>query len=159
MDYCELCFDRPQPLVCQGEGRVRLDALDGRRRLLGELEFHGPVTLHFVEVDAARRMWYSEDRALYAVTVYNRSSLPMDRVVVSGGTGRFLDGSVRINGLSQSRENPGAGVELPGLDAGCEAVVTWQERLPQGTSLEETPAQVRYEYRFGGERLEGETQA
>lgn len=129
MDYCELCFDRPQPLECRGLGKVRLDAVEGGRRLLGELEIRGPVRLHFVEVEAHRRTWFSGDRALYAVTVYNRSSLPMDRVVVSGGTSAFLEGSVRINGLSQPMEEPGAGVEIPGLDAGCEAVITWQEGL------------------------------
>lgn len=159
MDYCELCFDRPQPLVCQGRGRVRLDARDGKRRLLGEWEIDAPVTLHFVEVEAVRRTWYSGDRALYAVTVYNRSSLPMDRVTVSGGSGRFLDGSVRINGIAQTGEDPAAGVEVPGLDAGCEVVVTWQERLEPGALPEETPVLVRYGYRFGGESLSGETQA
>lgn len=143
MDHCEICFDRPAPLVCQGEGRIRLDAVDGKRRLLGELEFHGPVTLQFVEVEAVRRTWYSGDRALYAVTVYNCSSLPMNRVVVSGGSEQFLAGSVRINGLSQPEESPAAGVELPGLDAGCEAVVTWQELLPLGEQLRERPALVR----------------
>ena len=107
MDYCELCFDRPQPLECRGLGKVRLDAVEGGRRLLGELEIRGPVRLHFVEVEAHRRTWFSGDRALYAVTVYNRSSLPMDRVVVSGGTSAFLEGSVRINGLSQPMEEPG----------------------------------------------------
>ena len=50
MDYCELCFDRPQPLECRGLGKVRLDAVEGGRRLLGELEIRGPVRLHFVEV-------------------------------------------------------------------------------------------------------------
>ena len=42
MDYCELCFDRPQPLECRGLGKVRLDAVEGGRRLLGELEIRGP---------------------------------------------------------------------------------------------------------------------
>lgn len=54
MDYCELCFDRPQPLECRGLGKVRLDAVEGGRRLLGELEIRGPVRLHFVEVEAHR---------------------------------------------------------------------------------------------------------
>lgn len=159
MDYCELCFDRPAPLECRGKGRVRLDAADGRRRLLGELEIDAPVTLHFVEVQAVRRTWYSGDRALCAVTVYNRSSLPMDRVTVSGGDGGFLDGTVRVNGLSQAGEDPAAGVEVPGLDAGCEVVITWQEALEPGALPREVPALVRYAYRFGGEALEGETQA
>lgn len=159
MDYCELCFDRPQPLVCQGRGRVRLDASDGKRRLLGELEIDAPVALHLVEVEAARRTWYSGDRALNAVTVYNRSSLPMDRVTVSGGSDRFLDGSVRINGLSQTGEDPVAGVAAPGLDAGCEVVVTWQELLEPGALPKEAPVLVRFEYRFGGESLSGETRA
>ena len=146
MDYCELCFDRPQPLECRGLGKVRLDAVEGGRRLLGELEIRGPVRLHFVEVEAHRRTWFSGDRALYAVTVYNRSSLPMDRV------------SVRINGLSQPMEEPGAGVEIPGLDAGCEAVITWQEGLRAEEPLREEPVEVRYEYQFGGEQMDGKTQ-
>ena len=157
MDYCELCFDRPQPLECRGLGKVRLDAVEGGRRLLGELEIRGPVRLHFVEVEAHRRTWFSGDRALYAVTVYNRSSLPMDRVVVSGGTSAFLEGSVRINGLSQPMEEPGVGVEIPGLDAGCEAVITWQEGLRAEEPLREEPVEVRYEYQFGGEQMDGNT--
>ena len=55
MDYCELCFDRPQPLECRGLGKVRLDAVEGGRRLLGELEIRGPVRLHFVEADLVFR--------------------------------------------------------------------------------------------------------
>ena len=158
MDYCELCFDRPQPLECRGLGKVRLDAVEGGRRLLGELEIRGPVRLHFVEVEAHRRTWFSGDRAVYAVTVYNRSSLPLARVVVSGGTSAFLEGSVRINGLSQPMEEPGAGVEIPGLDAGCEAVITWQEGLRAEEPLREEPVEVRYEYQFGGEQMDGKTQ-
>ena len=111
-----------------------------------------------MEVEAHRRTWFSGDRALYAVTVYNRSSLPMDRVVVSGGTSAFLEGSVRINGLSQPMEEPGVGVEIPGLDAGCEAVITWQEGLRAEEPLREEPVEVRYEYQFGGEQMDGKTQ-
>lgn len=92
------------------------------------------------------------------MTVYNRSSLPMDRVVVSGGTSAFLEGSVRINGLSQPMEEPGVGVEIPGLDAGCEAVITWQEGLRAEEPLREEPVEVRYEYQFGGEQMDGKTQ-
>ncbi len=62
MDYCTISYHRPEPLVCQGEGRARLDAWDGRRRLLGELVFQAPVTLHFVEVEAVRRSWLGQDR-------------------------------------------------------------------------------------------------
>ena len=159
MDYCELCFDRPQPLLCQGDGRIRLDAMDGERRLLGEVEICAPVTLHFVEVKVVRRTWFSGDRALYAVTVHNLSSLPMDQVTISGGSDCFLDASVRINGLSQAGASPLEGVQVPGLDAGCEAVVTWQERLEPGVLPEEAPVTVRYAYRFGSEHLDGETQA
>ena len=44
MDYCELCFDRPQPLECRGLGKVRLDAVEGGRlaRLAGRI----PRKLH-----------------------------------------------------------------------------------------------------------------
>ena len=153
MDYCTLSYHRPEPLACQGEGRMRLDAWDGRRRLLGELVFQAPVELHFVEVEAARRSWLGQDRALYAVSVCNRSSLPLDRVTVAGG-GAALPGTVRINGLPQPEADPALGVEIPGLDAGAEVVVTWQGPLPgEG---EEPPVTVHYQYRFGGETLQGE---
>lgn len=159
MDYCELCFDRPQPLECRGLGKIRLDAIDGSRRLLGEAEIRGPVKLHYVEISAVRRTWFSGDRALYAVTVYNRSSLPMERVVVSGGSDAFLEGSVRANGMSQPFEDPLFGLEIPGLDAGCEAVLTWQEQILPDREKKEASVQVRYEYHFGGEAYSGEIEA
>ena len=157
MDYCTLSYHRPEPLACQGEGRMRLDAWDGRRRLLGELVFQAPVELHFVEVEAARRSWLGQDRALYAVTVCNRSSLPLDRVTVAGG-GAALPGTVRINGLPQPEADPALGVEVPGLDAGAEAVITWQGPLP-GEGEGEPPMTAAYEYRFGGDTLRGEARA
>lgn len=159
MDYCELCFDRPKPLECQGLGWIRLDAMDGNRRLLGEVRVQGPVKLHYVEISAVRRTWFSGDRALYAVTVYNRSSLPMERVVVTGGSDAFLEGSVRVNGMSQPLENPTSGLEIPGLDAGCEAVLTWQESVSPPGERKEAPVHVSYEYHFGGDTMSGETEA
>lgn len=159
MDHCELCFDRPEPLACQVEGRFRIDAVDGPRRLLGELEVRAPTPLHFVEVGAARRSWRSGGRVLQAVTVYNRSSLPMDRLTLSTGGGDFLPGTVRVNGLLQEGADPAGGVVIPGLDAGCEVVVTWQEVPPDPSAGEETSILIRYEYRFGEERLDGRIRA
>ena len=144
MDYCTISYHRPEPLVCQGEGRARLDAWDGRRRLLGELVFQAPVTLHFVEVEAVRRSWLGQDRALYAVTVCNRSSLPLDRVEVVPD-GAIEPGSLRIEG--RTAEEP----VLPGLAAGGQALLTWRE--PAGGASQSIG--LRYRYTFAGEVREG----
>ena len=157
MDYCTISYHRPEPLVCQGEVRARLDAWDGRRRLLGDLVFQAPAVLQFVEVEAVRRSWLGRDQALYAVTVCNRSSLPLDRVTVTGA-GAVLTGTVRLNGLPQPEADPALGVEIPGLDAGAEAVVTWQGPLPNEGGGE-PPVTAAYEYRFGGDTLRGEVRA
>lgn len=134
MNYCDVCYDRPQPLELQ-------------------------LRLHYVEVELHRKVWFSGERALYAVTVYNRSSLPMERVLVSGGSAAFLDGSVRVNGLPEPEAGPDRGIEVPGLDAGGQVLVTWEEGLVPGESLEEQPVRAVYDYRFGGRLRQGETEA
>ena len=154
MDHCALSFQRPEPLVCQGVGRVRLDAREGDRRLLGELVFQAPVELHHVEVEAKCRCWPGREGAVYAVTVRNRSSLPLDWASVSTA-GAAPGAPVRVDGLLQPEADLGLGVELPGLDAGAEAVVTWQGPLPP-PGREAPPVTVSYRCRFAGEELEGE---
>ena len=133
MNYCDVCYDRPQPMEFQ-------------------------VRLHFVEVDLRRKVWFSGDRALYTVTVYNRSSLPMERVVLSSGGAAFLDGSVRVNGLSEPEADPVRGIEIPGLDAGGRVLVTWEEELRPGQALTERPVRAEYAYRFDGRLRFGETE-
>ena len=133
MDYCDICFDRPQPL------EVR-------------------VLVHYVDVYLSRQTWYSGDRALYVVTVYNRSSLPMERVTLSGG-GPFRDGTVRINGCGEPQADPAEGIVIPGLDAGGQVLVTWEEDLDPRESLAEHPVEARYHYRFDGKLYQDQTQA
>lgn len=157
MDYCALCFDHPQPIECTVVGTARLDGIEGGRRILGELEIQGPVRLHFVEVTVRQRSCLSGEWVLHAITVCNRSSLPLDLVRITGGTAGFLAGSVRINGQGQPQEGPQAGVEIPGLGPGCEVLLTWQEELPEDGILQEAPVRVSYHYRFGGQTLDGET--
>lgn len=157
MDYCEFCLDSPQPIECTLMGTVLLDGTDGERRLLGELEVAGPARIHYVQVRARQRTWLSGERVLYAITVYNASSLPLSRVTVTGGGGDFLEGTVRLDGLPLLQSNPTVGVELAGLGPGCEAMITWQEGVPQDGILRKHPAGVVYEYRFGDRDLGGET--
>lgn len=154
MDYCDICFDPPKPIECTAAGTVRLDAVDGERRLLGDVAFREPVRLHFIEVAATRRLWTSDRWALCAVTVYNRSSLPLQRVSVAPGAPAFLDGTIRVNGVAAGPE----GAVVPGLGPGCAAVVTWETEnaVPEG---ELDPGEVDYEYRFGGEAMTGKTWA
>lgn len=128
MDYCDICFDRPQPLV-----------------------------IHFIDLEAKKRVWFSGDRAVYTVTVQNRSTLPMTQVKLTGGSAAFLGGSVRVNGLPEREASPGRGILLPGLDAGGRALVSWEEE--NGSALTEAPVTVTYEYGFCGETLTGEVLA
>ena len=37
MDFCDICLDPPRPLEGRITGAVRLDAVEGNRRLLAEL--------------------------------------------------------------------------------------------------------------------------
>lgn len=154
MDVCDICFDPPRPLETLASGTVLLDAVDGERRLLGELAFREPVRLHFIEVAATRRVWTSEDWVLCAVTVYNRSSLPLQQVFVDPGAAAFLDGTVRVNGVPAGD----AGAVILGLGPGCAAVVTWElcaSRHLVAASL--PPARCDYEYRFAGAPMAGTT--
>ena len=48
MDFCDICLDPPRPLEGRITGAVRLDAVEGNRRLLAELPLREPVRLHFV---------------------------------------------------------------------------------------------------------------
>ncbi len=130
MDYCDICFDRPQPLevLC---------------------------LVHYVDVHADRKTWFSGDRALYVVNVHNRSSVPLERVTLNGGGSAFLDGTVRVNGCAEACADPGAGIVIPGLDAGGRVLVTWEETIEPGAPLSEHPVDLRYEYRCGGERRQG----
>ena len=157
MDQCAFCLHRPEPLLCRWEGDLRLEAVDGPRRLLGVFSPQGTPLLHFVELGGETRTWPDGEGLVRAVTVYNRSSLPLDRVTVAGG-GAALPGTVRINGLPQPEADPALGVEVPGLDAGAEAVITWQGPLP-GEGEGEPPMTAAYEYRFGGDTLRGEARA
>lgn len=151
MDYCDICFDPPKPLECTASGTVRLDAVDGERRLLGDLAFRENVRLHYVEVAATRRVWSSDRWALCAVTVYNRSSLALQRVVVTPGASAFLDGIIRVNGVAVGDE----GAVVPGLGPGCAAVVTWEAENEAPGEGELSLCKVDYEYRFGGEAMTG----
>lgn len=154
MDVCDICFDPPQPLESFASGTVRLDTRDGQRRLLGEAVFRTPVRLHCVEVTVSRRLWTAEDWVLCAVTVYNRSSLPLRTVTVSSGASAFLGGSIRVNGVPAGPE----GAVVTGLGPGCAAVVTWEVK---GSNPENAPppAVAEYEYRFGGQVMSGRAQS
>ena len=142
MDHCALCLNRPEPLSCRWEGSFRLEAGDGQRRLLGVFTPDGPAQLHFVEVEGESRAWPDGVRA---VTVYNRSSLPMDLVEVDPG-GEILPDSLRVEG--QPAQRP----ELPGLDAGAQALFTWREQAPPAPGA----IRIRCRYRFAGETREEE---
>ena len=150
MDFCDICLDPPRPLEGRITGAVRLNAVEGNRRLLAELPLRGTVRLHFVEVTARERLWEAAERTVRVVTVYNRSSLPLTRVEVA--CGGAIPGSVRINGLAEPEADPGAGVVLPGLGAGCAATLTWE--VEDGGERE--PVRVGYQYLFEGEVLTGE---
>ena len=150
MDLCDICLDPPRPLEGRITGAVRLDAVEGNRRLLAELPLREPVRLHFVEVAVRERLWEAAERTVRVVTVYNRSSLPLSEVEVAGGGA--VPGSVRLNGLPEPEADPAAGVVLPGLGAGCAAALTWE--VEDGGERE--PVRVRYQYLFAGETLTGE---
>lgn len=144
MDQCAFCFHRPEPLLCRWEGDLRLEAADGPRRLLGVFSPQGTSLLHFVEVGGETRTWPDGDGFVRAVTVYNRSSLPMDQVEVMPD-GFVEPDSLRVEG--RPAEEP----VLPGLAAGGQALLTWRE--PAG-SRSKTIA-LRYRYTFAGEVREG----
>lgn len=111
MDFCDICLDPPRPLEGRITGAVRLDAVEGNRRLLAELPLREPVRLHFVEVAVRERLWEAAERTVRVVTVYNRSSLPLSEVEVAGGGA--VPGSVRLNGLPEPEADPAAGVVCP----------------------------------------------
>lgn len=153
MDYCDICFDPPRPLECQVSGSLRLDAREEGRRLLAELPLSESICFHVVEVAARQHTMETAGRTIRIVTVYNHSSLPLTKVTVEGG-GAVAD-SVRINGLPQPGANPAEGLRLPGLGAGCAAVLTWEaEDESQAAST-----RVTYEYDFAGDALTGEVTA
>lgn len=152
MDVCDICFDPPKPLETVATGTLRLDAWDGERRLLGEAAFREPVRLHYVAVDVKRRVWTSEGWTLCAVTVYNRSSLPLTRVLVSPGAAAFSGGLIRVNGVPAAEDGP----VLSGLGPGCAAVLTWETRPADAPSERDLlPASAEYEYRFAGQPMAG----
>ena len=156
MDVCDICFDPPRPLETVATGSVRMDAWDGDRRLLGEVSFREPIRLHYVEVEVKRRLWSSESWTLCAVTVYNRSSLPLNRVVVSPGSSAFSDGTIRVNGGAAGDGGP----VLSGLGPGCAAVVTWETRRADAPDERDIrPASAEYEFRFGGQSMTGLAQS
>lgn len=144
MDHCVFCFHPAEPLLCRWEGTLRLEAADGPRRLLGAFSPRGEALLHVVEVEGECRSWPDGDGLVRAVTVYNRSSLPLEWVEVAPG-GEVLPESLRIEG--QPAERP----ELPGLAAGGQALFTWREA--GGGSA--APLLLRYRYRFDGGLREG----
>ncbi|MGN8969118.1 hypothetical protein [Intestinimonas sp. HCP28S3_D6] len=144
MDQCAFCLHRPEPLLCWWEGDLRLEAADGPRRLLGVLSPRGTSLLHFVELGGETRTWPDGEGLVRAVTVYNRSSLPMDQVEVAPD-GTIEPGSLRIEG--RPAEEP----VLPGLAAGGQALFTWREPAA-GTSQ---VIGLRYRYTFSGEVREG----
>lgn len=144
MDQCAFCLHRPEPLLCRWEGDLRLEAVDGPRRLLGVFSPQGTSLLHFVELGSETRTWPDGEGLVRAVTVYNRSSLPMDRVEVAPD-GTIEPGSLRIEG--RPAEEP----VLPGLAAGGQALLTWRE--PAGGAAQTIG--LRYRYTFAGEVREG----
>ena len=144
MDQCAFCLHRPEPLLCRWEGDLRLEAADGPRRLLGVFSPQGTSLLHFVELGGETRTWPDGDGLVRAVTVYNRSSLPMDRVEVAPD-GTIEPGTLRIEG--RPAEEP----VLPGLGAGGQALLTWRE--PAGGVSRSVS--LRYRYTFAGEVREG----
>lgn len=144
MDQCAFCLHRPEPLLCWWEGDLRLEAADGPRRLLGILSPQGTSLLHFVELGGETRTWPDGEGLVRAVTVYNRSSLPMDRVEVAPD-GAIEPGSLRIEG--RTAEEP----VLPGLAAGGQALLTWREPA-DGASQS---IGLHYRYTFAGEVREG----
>ena len=75
MDFCDICLDPPRPLEGRITGAVRLDAVEGNRRLLAELPLREPVRLHFVEVAVRERLREAAERTVRVATVYNRTSL------------------------------------------------------------------------------------
>ena len=144
MDHCVFCLHRPEPLLCRWEGELRLEAADGPRRLLGVFSPGGEALLHFVELAGETRTWPDGDGLVRAVTVCNRSSLPMEWVGVEPD-GAIQPGRLRIEG--QPAERP----ELSGLSAGGQALLTWREPA-DGLSRNIT---LRYRYTFAGESREG----
>ena len=88
--------------------------------------------------------WPDGEGLVRAVTVYNRSSLPLDRVEVVPD-GAIEPGSLRIEG--RPAEEP----VLPGLAAGGQALLTWREPA-SGTAQ---AIGLRYRYTFAGEVREG----
>lgn len=144
MDQCAFCLHRPEPLLCRWEGDLRLEAVDGPRRLLGVFSPQGTSLLHFVELGGETRTWPDGEGLVRAVTVYNRSSLPMDRVEVAPD-GTIEPGSLRIEG------GPAEEPVLPGLAAGGQALLTWREPA-SGTAQ---AIGLRYRYTFAGEVREG----
>lgn len=143
MDHCVFCLHRPEPLLCRWEGALRLEAADGPRRLLGIFSPGGEALLHFVELAGETRTWPDGDGLVRAVTVYNRSSLPLDRVEAASD-GAVEPGSLRVEG--QPAQTP----ELAGLTAGGQALFTWREPAGDtaGTIL------LRGRYTFAGQERE-----
>lgn len=120
MDQCVFCLHPPEALRCRWEGELRLEAADGPRRLLGVFSPGGEALLHFVELAGETKVWPDGEALVRAVTVCNRSSLPMEWVGVEPG-GAILPDSLRVEG------QPARTPELAGLAAGGRALFTWRE--------------------------------
>ena len=149
MDVCMVNYGRPEPVEGRVEGVLRLDVRAGECRLLGELRLREPVRLHRVELAGSVRVWEVGGRRLRGVRVYNRSTLPMDQVMVTAEEAPFVAGTVRVNGESRPLDGPAEGIVLPGLDAGGSGIVTWQESAAAAPRV-----LLRGTYRFGAEQLE-----
>lgn len=151
MDFCDICLDPPRPLEGRITGAVRLDAVEGNRRLPGRSSPSGePVRAPLrgggcpgAAVGGRRTDGPGGDglQPLLAAPERGRGSRRRGRA-----------GSVRLNGLPEPEADPAAGVVLPGLGAGCAAALTWE--VEDGGERE--PVRVRYQYLFAGETLTGE---
>ena len=96
-----------------------------------------------MELAGETRTWPDGDGLVRAVTVCNRSSLPLDWVEAAPD-GVIEPRSLRVEG--STAEVP----ELPGLAAGSQALFTWRE--PAGDTARSIV--LRGRYTFAGEERE-----
>lgn len=137
-DYCPICPDPPAPFTNTAAVTGRYSCAPG---CTGEVcAVSEPVVTQLVDVALDKTVRPACARCgqtvHYTITLCNRSSVPVSRIrVTDPDIESLLDvGTVYYNGQPVRDGSLGRGVLIPGIGAGCCAVLTFDAVIPEGTA-------------------------
>ena len=136
-DYCPICPDPPAPFTNTAAVTGRYSCAPG---CSGEVSaVSEPVVTHRVDVALDKTVRPACARCgqtvHYTITLCNRSSVPVSRIrVTDPDIESLLDvGTVYYNGQPVRDGSLCSGVLIPGIGAGCCAVLTFDAVIPEST--------------------------